>query len=137
MDPRAALAGKGNPGRDSPGPQAWQGGLFDRGSWCEAQAGWARSVVTGRSAPRLCAAPSATGVACLEAPQGLQGLALARSAELAGAPLHGRATWWPEALFEAQALQHRGATAAAAAAAAAAPGRRPTARAEAAAAMGP
>jgi len=27
----------------------WLGGLFDRGSWIEAQAGWARTVVTGRA----------------------------------------------------------------------------------------
>ena len=31
------------------GSEVWQSGLFDRGSWTEAQAGWARSVVTGRA----------------------------------------------------------------------------------------
>ena len=50
LDPRALVAGKGNPGRATPGPEVWQGGLFDKGSWCEAQAGWARSVITGRYA---------------------------------------------------------------------------------------
>ena len=27
----------------------WQSGLFDRGSWVESHAGWARTVVTGRA----------------------------------------------------------------------------------------
>jgi hypothetical protein len=31
------------------GGSIFEGGLFDRGSWTEAQAGWARSVVTGRA----------------------------------------------------------------------------------------
>ncbi|PSC75189.1 acetyl-carboxylase 1-like [Micractinium conductrix] len=42
LDPRAAIAGV-------EGPSGWQSGLFDRGSWTEAQAGWARTVVTGRA----------------------------------------------------------------------------------------
>lgn len=27
----------------------WQSGLFDKGSWLESQAGWARTVITGRA----------------------------------------------------------------------------------------
>jgi acetyl-CoA carboxylase/biotin carboxylase 1 len=27
----------------------WQSGLFDKGSWMESQAGWARTVVAGRA----------------------------------------------------------------------------------------
>jgi acetyl-CoA carboxylase carboxyltransferase component len=38
-----------HPGRDGGGEAGWESGLFDRGSWVEAQAGWARSVVTGRA----------------------------------------------------------------------------------------
>ena len=62
MDPRAALEGLAEPpggssGGSSAAPpsspraarQAWQSGLFDRGSWVEAQPGWARSVITGRA----------------------------------------------------------------------------------------
>ena len=57
MDPRAALEGTAGPlGGSSATPtsprvsrQAWQSGLFDRGSWVEAQPGWARSVITGRA----------------------------------------------------------------------------------------
>jgi acetyl-CoA carboxylase/biotin carboxylase 1 len=33
----------------TPAGELWQSGLFDRGSWVETQAGWARSVVTGRA----------------------------------------------------------------------------------------
>ncbi|KAK9805253.1 hypothetical protein WJX72_008860 [[Myrmecia] bisecta] len=43
LDARAAVAGR--PGSN----QRWESGLFDQGSWVEAQAGWARSVVTGRA----------------------------------------------------------------------------------------
>ncbi len=42
LDPRAAVAGRVVEGK-------WESGLFDKGSWSEAQAGWARSVVTGRA----------------------------------------------------------------------------------------
>lgn len=65
LDPRAAIAGRpappsltedGGPApaappapSPAPGAAAWQAGLFDRGSWTEAQAGWARTVVTGRA----------------------------------------------------------------------------------------
>lgn len=50
LDPRAAIAGLELPG--TPGgaaAESWHSGLFDRGSWSEAQAGWARTVVTGRA----------------------------------------------------------------------------------------
>lgn len=47
LDPRAAIAGRIDK-VSSPSP-VWQGGLFDRGSWTEAHAGWARTVVTGRA----------------------------------------------------------------------------------------
>jgi len=43
LDPRSAIAGEVGPDGD------WHSGLFDRGSWVEAQAGWARTVVTGRA----------------------------------------------------------------------------------------
>jgi acetyl-CoA carboxylase/biotin carboxylase 1 len=43
LDPRSAIAGEVGPDGD------WRSGLFDRGSWVEAQAGWARTVVTGRA----------------------------------------------------------------------------------------
>jgi len=43
LDPRAAVAGEVG------GDGDWHSGLFDRGSWVEAQAGWARTVVTGRA----------------------------------------------------------------------------------------
>jgi acetyl-CoA carboxylase/biotin carboxylase 1 len=56
LDPRAAVAG-----REAPGG-GWAGGLFDRGSWTEAHAGWARTVVTGRA--RLGGAP--VGVIAVE-----------------------------------------------------------------------
>ncbi len=36
-------------GRDGGGPGGWQSGLFDRGTWLESQAGWARTVVAGRA----------------------------------------------------------------------------------------
>ena len=64
LDPRAAIAGRYvsqepvNTGatastsnkQSSPGQHAyWESGLFDKGSWIEAQSGWARSVVTGRA----------------------------------------------------------------------------------------
>lgn len=78
MDARAAIAGRyvssepsASDGAASPGgavdaplpsPSApganpsssaaelqWQGGIFDRGSWVESQAGWARTVVAGRA----------------------------------------------------------------------------------------
>eukprot|EP00887_Chlorella_sp_A99_P005434 scaffold1.g5434.t1 len=73
MDPRAAIAGRRvGPGAEAPpsstpprpgapppsppspppgaaGAAGWQAGLFDRGSWTEAQAGWARTVVAGRA----------------------------------------------------------------------------------------
>lgn len=69
LDPRAAVGGRfvsheppgtdataSTSGRDQSGQGHWQSGLFDKGSWIEAQSGWARSVVTGRA--RL------AGVAC-------------------------------------------------------------------------
>jgi len=63
LDPRAAIAGRAvvaapapvaedaAPAAASPSSSApeWQSGLFDRGSWTESQAGWARTVVTGRA----------------------------------------------------------------------------------------
>ena len=48
LDPRAAVAGRAMAAA-TPSGELWQSGLFDRGSWVEAQAGWARSVVTGRA----------------------------------------------------------------------------------------
>lgn len=36
------------PGRDG-GEAGWESGLFDRNSFTEAQAGWARTVITGRA----------------------------------------------------------------------------------------
>ena len=48
LDPRAAIAGK-TVGSLSPSSEPWVSGLFDKGSWIETQAGWARSVVTGRA----------------------------------------------------------------------------------------
>eukprot|EP00884_Botryococcus_braunii_P014175 jgi/Botrbrau1/22759/Bobra.0132s0090.2 len=42
VDPRAAVGGRVVDGK-------WESGLFDEGSWREAQSGWARSVVTGRA----------------------------------------------------------------------------------------
>ncbi|KAL4426359.1 hypothetical protein ABPG77_004653 [Micractinium sp. CCAP 211/92] len=51
LDPRAAIAGVELPcaSGHSPSDHSWRSGLFDRGSWMEAQAGWARTVVTGRA----------------------------------------------------------------------------------------
>ncbi|EFN59405.1 hypothetical protein CHLNCDRAFT_56737 [Chlorella variabilis] len=51
LDPRAAIAGQElrSPAGHGPGEAAWQSGLFDRGSWMESQAGWARTAVTGRA----------------------------------------------------------------------------------------
>lgn len=37
------------PGRDIGGESGFESGLFDKGSWTETQAGWARTVVTGRA----------------------------------------------------------------------------------------
>ena len=34
--------------RMGPG-HVWESGLFDKGTWQEANAGWARTVVTGRA----------------------------------------------------------------------------------------
>ena len=45
LDPRAAIAGRPSP----TAPGGWDSGLFDKGSWVEAQSGWARTVVTGRA----------------------------------------------------------------------------------------
>eukprot|EP00803_Ostreobium_quekettii_P003946 evm.model.scf_1945.1 EVM.evm.TU.scf_1945.1 scf_1945:1899-19188(+) len=45
LDARKAIGGYASKGRDV----AWVSGLFDKGSWMEAQAGWARTVVTGRA----------------------------------------------------------------------------------------
>lgn len=71
LDPRVAVGGRyvsqEPPGNDTTasttgreqseaGQGYWQSGLFDKGSWIEAQSGWARSVITGRA--RL------AGVAC-------------------------------------------------------------------------
>jgi hypothetical protein len=56
LDARLAIAGRHAPaiGAAAAGAEAadeappeWQSGLFDRGSWVEAQAGWARTVITG------------------------------------------------------------------------------------------
>ena len=43
IDPRAAVSGEVGADGD------WRSGMFDRGSWVETQAGWARTVVTGRA----------------------------------------------------------------------------------------
>lgn len=43
MDARLAMAG-GEVGQEGGG---WAGGMFDRGSWVECHAGWARTVITG------------------------------------------------------------------------------------------
>ena len=45
LDPRAAIAGASSGGSS----QGWRSGMFDRGTWTECQANWARSVVTGRA----------------------------------------------------------------------------------------
>ena len=50
LDPRAAVAGRAL-NLTAPGGELWQSGLFDRGSWTEAQAGWARRSV---SRPLVC-----------------------------------------------------------------------------------
>ncbi|KAF6253758.1 carboxyl transferase domain-containing protein [Scenedesmus sp. NREL 46B-D3] len=42
LDPRAAISGREC-------PDGWESGLFDKNSFTEAQAGWARTVVTGRA----------------------------------------------------------------------------------------
>ena len=42
LNPRMAIAGAVVDGH-------WTSGMFDRGSWIESQAGWARTVVTGRA----------------------------------------------------------------------------------------
>ncbi|KAG2485379.1 hypothetical protein HYH03_015868 [Edaphochlamys debaryana] len=60
LDPRAAIAGRDLRRSATPTPTpasaphppsapSWQSGLFDRGSWLESQAGWARTVVAGRA----------------------------------------------------------------------------------------
>ncbi|GIM14329.1 hypothetical protein Vretimale_17214, partial [Volvox reticuliferus] len=70
LDPRAAIAGRESPAATATtdtaasscldssaasvsayagSPTGWQSGLFDRGSWLESQAGWARTVVAGRA----------------------------------------------------------------------------------------
>lgn len=62
LDPRAAIAGIFVQAQPSPFDNAssrptagqsqsgdWRSGLFDRDSWTEVHAGWARSVVTGRA----------------------------------------------------------------------------------------
>lgn len=49
LDPRAAIAGT------TEDKAVWLGGIFDKGSWMEAQEGWARTVVTGRA--RLAGVP--------------------------------------------------------------------------------
>jgi len=43
LDPRAAIAGIEGP------KGSWVSGMFDKGTWTEAQPGWARTVVTGRA----------------------------------------------------------------------------------------
>ena len=48
LDPRAAIAGR-TVSPLTPSSEPWVSGLFDKGSWIETQAGWARSVVTGRA----------------------------------------------------------------------------------------
>ena len=57
LEARAAIAGaslRGDAPQQSSPPTAhreegWVGGLFDHGSWVECQAGWARTVITGRA----------------------------------------------------------------------------------------
>ena len=62
LDPRAAIAGDfvqaqpspfDNGSKHPPASQSlsgdWRSGLFDRDTWTEVHAGWARSVVTGRA----------------------------------------------------------------------------------------
>jgi len=75
LDARLAIAGReasaavghaGGNGSASASGEEWQSGLFDKGSWVEAQAGWARTVITGGHrcfAFRICA-PSA--LICLQ-----------------------------------------------------------------------
>ena len=55
LDPRAAVAGRAL-NLTAPGGELWQSGLFDRGSWTEAQAGWARRSVPRPFAPAQTAA---------------------------------------------------------------------------------
>lgn len=45
LDPRAAIAGR----PPSSGGDSGVSGLFDNNTWQEANAGWARTVVTGRA----------------------------------------------------------------------------------------
>lgn len=56
LDARLAIAGReasaaaghaGGNGSAAASGEEWQSGLFDKGSWVEAQAGWARTVITG------------------------------------------------------------------------------------------
>lgn len=49
LDPRAAIAGRSASVAVAASGEPWASGLFDRGSWIECQAGWARSVITGRA----------------------------------------------------------------------------------------
>lgn len=49
LDPRAAIGGCCPPTTLPSNAEPGASGLFDRGSWIESQAGWARSVVTGRA----------------------------------------------------------------------------------------
>lgn len=50
LDPRAAIAGRSSgTATAAASGEPWTSGLFDRGSWIECQAGWARSVITGRA----------------------------------------------------------------------------------------
>ncbi len=49
LDPRAAIAGRSASVAVPASGEPWASGLFDRGSWIECQAGWARSVITGRA----------------------------------------------------------------------------------------
>jgi len=56
-DPRWMLAGRQNPEND-----AWESGIFDKGTWHEIMAPWAQTVITGRA--RLGGIP--LGVVCVE-----------------------------------------------------------------------
>lgn len=55
LDPRAAIAGLElpSPPGHSPSETAWQSGLFDRGSWMEAQVGGGHGKGLGRSGQAL------------------------------------------------------------------------------------
>lgn len=115
LDPRAAIAGRAVPGAAGTGGSGaksggssggaavaasaggeeggaegcWQGGMFDRGSWEESQASWARTVV---------------GVAACVRTYGPARPALVPCASLAGGKWRGRtrvmwqASWVPHAL---------------------------------------